>query len=57
MLAPVGTGVYRYLGRVILQGLPAQIHFWAVQDGSDGVPRRANLAERIPWTQVRTLGP
>lgn len=45
---------YRYLGRVIVQGLPAQIHFWAVQDGSDGVPRRANLAEPVPWTQVNS---
>lgn len=43
---------YRYLGRAILQGLPAQIHFWAVRDGSDGVPRRANLAEPVPWTQA-----
>lgn len=43
---------YRYFGRAILQGLPAQIHFWAVRDGSDGVPRRANLAEPVPWTQA-----
>lgn len=43
---------YRYFGLAIWQGLPAQIHLWAVHDGSDGVPRRANLAEPVPWTQA-----
>lgn len=43
---------YRYFGLAISQGLLAQIHFWAVHDGSDGVPRRVNLAEPVPWTQA-----
>lgn len=46
------AAVVSVLWRAISQGLPAQIHFWAVRDGSDGVPRRANLAEPVPWPQV-----
>lgn len=48
LLAPGGIGTWAG----DLAGAPCADTFLAVPDGSDGVPRRANLAEPVPWPQA-----